>query len=145
MQGYNLVVVFTPDLQSVLLCRRKKEPYLGLSNFVGGHIEAGENGYDAAYRELFEETSITEKEIRLIHLMDFSYPLSDCYVEVYFGRLRRMVTVEGDENALYWSSPDRDFFDMSQFAGEGNMGHIMEQIKINRNVLASEENSPENP
>lgn len=138
MQGYNLVVIFTPDLQSVLLCRRKKEPYLGLSNFVGGHIEAGENGYDAAYRELFEETSITEKDIHLIHLMDFSYPLSDCYVEVYFGRLQEMVTAEGEENELYWSSPDQDFFDMKQFAGEGNMGHIMEQIKINWNVLTSE-------
>lgn len=138
MQGYNLVVVFTPDLQSVLLCRRKKEPYLGLSNFVGGHIEPGEDGTDAAYRELFEETAITSEDIRLIHLMDFNYPLSDCYVEVYFGRLRGMVAVRGDENDLYWSPLDRDFFDMSQFAGEGNMGHVMEQIKINWNVLKDE-------
>jgi len=135
MQGYNLVVVFTKDLSSVLLCRRKKEPYLGLSNFIGGHIEPGEDGYDAAYRELFEETSITREKIRLTHLMDFHYPLSDCYVEAYFGRLREDTAVSGDENDLYWSSPDRDFFDMNQFAGEGNMGHIMEQIRINRKVL----------
>lgn len=135
MQGYNLVVVFTKNLSSVLLCRRKKEPYLGLSNFIGGHIEPGEDGYDAAYRELFEETSITREQIRLTHLMDFNYPLSDCYVEAYFGRLREDTTVSGDENDLYWSSPDRDFFDMNAFAGEGNMGHIMEQIRINRKVL----------
>ena len=54
--NYNLVVVFSTDKTKLLMCRRLKEPYLGLSNFVGGRIEPEEDGYDAAYRELFEET-----------------------------------------------------------------------------------------
>ena len=58
MTGYNLIVVFDPTGKKVLLCKRIKEPYLGLYNFIGGHIENGETGSDAAYRELFEETSI---------------------------------------------------------------------------------------
>lgn len=39
MQGYNVIVVFNPQLDKMLMCRRKKEPYKNLSNFVGGKIE----------------------------------------------------------------------------------------------------------
>lgn len=39
MQGYNLIVVFSPDREKMLMCRRIKEPYKGLINFVGGKIE----------------------------------------------------------------------------------------------------------
>ena len=135
MKGLNLIVVFSPDRQRVLLCRRRKQPYLGLSNFVGGHIEEGEDGECAAYRELLEETSIGREHIKLIHMMDFSYPLDGCFIEVWVGILREDIPVSGDENDLYWSSIDRNFFDMTEFAGEGNMGHIMEIVKYNRKII----------
>ncbi len=131
MQGYNIIAVFSPDKKTVLMCSRIKEPYKGLFNMVGGKIEPNETGEHAAYRELFEETGITEKNIRLVHLMDFSYPLSDCYVEVYAGWLKNGMEVYGEENPLLWMSADENFFDMTKYAGEGNIGHIMEQIKIN--------------
>ena len=131
MQGYNLIAVFSPDGERTLMCRRIKEPYKGLINFVGGKIEQGESGEAAAYRELSEETGITRGDISLVHLMDFSYPLDPCYVEVWAGQLKRGVQPFGDENPLFWSGMDCDFFDMKQYAGEGNIGHIMEHIKIN--------------
>ena len=131
MQGYNLIAVFSPDGERTLMCRRIKEPYKGLINFVGGKIEHGESGEAAAYRELSEETGITRGDISLVHLMDFSYPLDPCCVEVYAGQLTRDIQPSGDENPLIWSGMDRNFFDMAQFAGEGNIGHIIEQIKIN--------------
>ena len=59
MQGYNLLAVFDKNAEKILMCKRKKNPYKGLSNFVGGKIEKNENGMDAAYRELLEVTSIT--------------------------------------------------------------------------------------
>ncbi|MDE7045398.1 MAG: NUDIX hydrolase [Acetatifactor sp.] len=65
MQGYNVIVVFDQTEDRLLLCRRRHDPYKGLSNFVGGKIEAGEDGMAAAYRELEEETSITAEDIRL--------------------------------------------------------------------------------
>ena len=131
MQGYNLIAVFSPDGERTLMCRRIKEPYMGLINFVGGKIEHGEGGEAAAYRELFEETGIKRGDISLVHLMDFSYPLDPCYVEVWAGQLTHDVSPCGDENPLFWSGMDCDFFDMKQYAGEGNIGHIMEHIKIN--------------
>ena len=128
MQGYNVIAVFNSELTKVLMCRRKKEPYKGLSNFVGGKIENNEDGLTAAYRELEEETSITRDNIDITHLVDFRYPLDDCYVEVYVGRLKEDVKIQGYENELYWSDLDKNFFDSSQYAGYGNIGHIMELI-----------------
>ena len=135
MLGYNLIVVFNKTEHKLLMCKRKKEPYKGLSNFVGGKIEAGEEGYAAAYRELEEETSITKNDIILTRLMDFTYHLDQCYVQVYVGKLNQTVVVKGEENDLYWSTLDHDFFDASKYAGEGNIGHILMHVFMNKEML----------
>jgi 8-oxo-dGTP diphosphatase len=141
MQGYNVLMVYNPDMSKLLMCERLKNPYKGLSNLVGGKIEKGETGLDAAYRELLEETTVSKKDITLHHLMDFTYYLHDCYVEVYVGRLKRDVSVSGEENILYWSDLNNNFFDMSIYAGEGNIGHMIEQVNAVKERLFSDENS----
>lgn len=135
MQGYNVIVVFNSTTDKMLMCKRRKNPYKGLSNFVGGKIEKDENGYDAAYRELEEETSITKNDILLSHLMDFTYYFDNCYLEVYVGRLNKETDAVGNENDLYWSSMEHNFFDATQYAGEGNIGHIMMHIEMFRKEL----------
>ena len=129
MQGYNVIVVYDQEENKLLLCRRRHDPYKGLSNFVGGKIETGEDGMAAAYRELEEETGITAEDIRLTHFMDFTYYVEGCYVEMYVGKLNKPVEVRGEENELYWSGLDCDFFDMTKYAGEGNMGHMIELVR----------------
>ena len=119
----------------MLMCKRRKNPYKGLSNLVGGKIEKGEEGLRAAYRELREETSITENDIVLSHLMDFTYYFDNCYLEVYVGKLNKHIDVCGDENDLYWSALDHNFFDPTKYAGEGNIGHIMMHIEMHRKEL----------
>jgi 8-oxo-dGTP diphosphatase len=54
------------------------------------------------------------------------------YVEVYAGRLNKQVEVYGDENRLFWSDLEHDFFDMGVYAGEGNIGHMLEQISCTK-------------
>ena len=131
MQGFNVIWVFNPAADKVLMCKRHKEPYKGLYNLVGGKIEPGEDGLAAAYRELKEETGITD--IELVHLMSSTYVLSDdCQLEVYVGRLKQDAPVKGDEKELVWIDTSENFFDMGRFAGEGNIGHFYEQIKLNR-------------
>ncbi|MFE5318945.1 NUDIX hydrolase [Paenibacillus sp. NPDC056579] len=130
MQGYNVIMIYNKELDRLLMCRRLKDPYKGLSNLVGGKIESGETGMEAAYRELFEETGISRKDVHLHHIMDFKYYLQHCYVEVYAGKLQHDVPVSGDENELYWSDLNQDFFDMTRYAGEGNIGHMLEQVKL---------------
>jgi 8-oxo-dGTP diphosphatase len=129
MQGYNVIAVFDSAGKNLLMCRRRKDPYKGLLNLVGGKIELSEDGLDAAYRELLEETAIRRDDITLSHLMDYTYYLQEFYLEVYFGTLKRHVAVSGTENDLHWVDLDQDFFDLTRFAGEGNIGHILEQIK----------------
>ncbi|AKF95702.1 NUDIX hydrolase [Brevibacillus laterosporus] len=138
MQGYNVLMIYSKDMDRLLMCKRLKNPYMGLRNLVGGKIENGETGIEAAYRELFEETSITKENITLHHVMDFTYYLHQCYVEVYVGKLRCDVEVSGDENELYWSDLNQDFFDMSLFAGEGNIGHMIEQVKMSKDRLLTD-------
>ncbi len=135
MQGFNVIAVYNSECSEILMCKRKKEPYLGLLNLTGGKIDDGEDGLDAAYRELYEETGVTRDDITLTYLMRFSYPRSDCYVEAYVGRLREPVDVHGDENELLWVSLDNNFFDMSVFAGEGNIGHILEIVNLEKESL----------
>lgn len=135
MQGLNVIVVFDENADRMLMCKRRKEPYMGLSNFVGGKIERNEEGLVAAYRELEEETAITREDILLTHLMDFTYHLDQCYVEVYVGKLNKTVAVHGEENELYWTDLNHDFFDASQYAGEGNIGHIMMHVEMAREKL----------
>lgn len=137
MQGYNVIMIYSKDMNQLLMCRRLKEPYKGLSNLVGGKIEEGETGLKAAYRELLEETGIAEEDVLLHHVMDFKYYFQKCYVEVYAGRLKRDVMVSGDENEIYWSDLSPNFFDMTLFAGEGNIGHMIEQVKMS-NILLME-------
>jgi len=137
LQGYNVLMIYNMEMDQLLMCKRLKDPYKGLSNLVGGKMEEGETGIDAAYRELYEETNISREDVILHHLMDLKYYLSDCYIEVYFGRLKRDVSVSGDENELYWSDLNKDFFDMSLFAGEGNIGHMIEQVNLYKDKLIS--------
>ena len=128
-QGYNCVMIYSRDKEKLLFCKRLKDPYEGKYNLVGGKIEDGEDHFDAAYRELFEETGISRSDVSLSHMMDFTYYNQKCYVEVYVGILRKKVKISPEKHPLYWFDVDEDFFDLERFAGEGNIGHMVEQVK----------------
>lgn len=121
-------MVYSPDGERLLFCRRTEDPYKGKYNLVGGKIEPGENGKEAAYRELREETAIGRDDIELFHMMDFVYYNQDCRVEVYVGTLKRQVELREEKHPLLWLSSHEDFFDRESFAGEGNIGHMVEQV-----------------
>ncbi|MCI9597623.1 MAG: NUDIX domain-containing protein [Firmicutes bacterium] len=130
MQGYNCIMVYDSSRQSLLFCKRMKDPYKGKYNLVGGKIEPGEDGFAAAYRELEEETGITKADITLSHMMDFTYYNQDCWVEIYVGTLLAERELRAETHPLLWLGLDEDFFDLERFAGEGNIGHMVEQVKV---------------
>jgi len=135
MQGYNVIIIFNNNKDKILLCERKKDPYQGLSNLVGGKIEKNEDSLTAVYIELFEETAITKADIKLVHLMDFKYHLDNIYVEVWVGNLNKDFEVKGEENKLFWSTLEHNFFDLNLYAGEGNIGHMLEHVKMNKDKI----------
>lgn len=128
MKKYNMIVVFNKELSKVLVCKRTKEPYKGMYNLVGGKIE-NEDNYSEAYRELKEETNISKDDIELIHFMDLTYITWNKSLEVYYGVLNKEVTLIEEENKLEWVDINDNFFNMDKYAGEGNIGHIIEEIK----------------
>lgn len=102
-------------------------------NLVGGKIEKENDGLNEAYRELKEETNITEQDIYLVHFMNIDYIKFNKSIEVYYGILNKDVELIEEVNKLTWVDVNDDFFDMNKYAGEGNIGHIIEEIKINMN------------
>ena len=121
----NCIVVFDKVKESVLFCRRKKEPYAGLFNFVGGKVEADESSEDAAYRELLEETGIGRQQIYLYRLMDFTYYHQKFVLEIFVGQLKENMTLREEKNPLLWIPITEHFADPDRFAGEQNIAHIM--------------------
>ena len=130
MKKMNVIVVFDKNLEKTLMCKRTKEPYIGMYNLVGGKIEKENDGLNEAYREIEEETNIKKKDIDLIHFMNLSYTKWDKELEVYYGILKNEVELIEEVNKLEWVNINDNFFDMNKYAGEGNIGHIIEEIKI---------------
>ena len=73
MKKYNVIVIFDKDMKKTLMCKRTKEPYIGMYNLVGGKIEKENAGLNEAYRELEEETGITKKDVSLKYFLNFEY------------------------------------------------------------------------
>lgn len=134
----NVIVVYNKKEDKILMCLRKKEPYKGLYNLVGGKVEKDETGLESAYRELEEESGITKEDIILTHLMTFNYQMSNIELQVYTGKLNKEVKVVEEVNKLYWINANDNFFDMTKYAGEGNIGHIIEQVKLYKDRLLKE-------
>lgn len=134
MKKMNVIVVFDNKLENTLMCKRTKEPYMGMYNLVGGKIEKENDGLNEAYRELEEETNINKNDIDLIHFMNLTYTKWNKELEVYYGILKNEVELIEEVNKLEWVSINDNFFDMNRYAGEGNIGHIIEEIKIDLNL-----------
>ena len=130
MKKYNVIVVFNKELNKTLMCKRTKEPYKGMFNLVGGKIEKENDSLNEAYRELREETNINNDDISLVHFMNIEYITLDKSIEVYYGVLNKDVHIIEEVNKLEWTDINDNFFDMNKYAGEGNIGHIIEEIKI---------------
>ncbi len=130
MKKMNVIVIFNSNMTQTLMCKRTKDPYKGMYNLVGGKIEKENDGLNEAYRELYEETNISKDDVTLTHFMNITYVKWEKELEVYYGKLNKDVELVEEVNQLEWVPIDENFFDMKKYAGEGNIGHIMEEIKI---------------
>lgn len=126
MQKYNLILVFNKQEDKILMCYRSKNPYKGLYNLVGGKVDEEETYLDSSYRELFEETGITKDDITLSPLMDFKWHPFNMEMKVFVGILNKEKELVEEVHELHWMNITEDFFDMKKFAGEGNIGHMLE-------------------
>ncbi len=130
MKKYNCIIILNKEKDNLLFCKRISDPYKGLYNFVGGKIEDNETSVEAAYRELAEETGITCFDTKLEPFMDFIWHMHNIHMEVYVGVLNKDIVLKPEKHPLHWLDFNRNFFDMNVFAGEGNIGHMIEILKM---------------
>jgi len=136
MRKYNVIIVFDQNQKNIIMCYRMKEPYKGLYNLIGGKIEENETGLESAYRELYEETGILKNNINLTYLMQLVYPLANEEVQVYVGKLKKDVKLIEEAHPLSWVDVKKNnFFDQTVFAGEGNIGHMIEHVWLNKDQI----------
>ena len=135
MKKLNVIMVYNKEENKILMCKREKEPYKGKFNLIGGKVEKNEDELHAAYRELQEETGITDKDITLTHIMNFQYKMQDMELEVYAGKLNKKVDLIEELNKLYWIDKNENFFDLEKYAGEGNIGHMVQQVEIYKDKI----------
>ena len=135
MKKLNVILVYSKDENKILMCKREKEPYKGKFNLVGGKVEKDEDELHAAYRELCEETGITSDDIVLTHIMNFQYIMQDMELEVYAGKLNKDIKLIEEVNKLYWINKNENFFDLEKYAGEGNIGHMLQQVEIYKDKI----------
>ncbi|MBR3881857.1 MAG: NUDIX domain-containing protein [Clostridia bacterium] len=135
MKKLNVIIVYNKEENKILMCKREKEPYKGKYNLVGGKLEENEDSLEGAYRELEEETGITKDDTILTYLMNFEYKLLDMQLQVFVGKLNKEKTLVEEVNKLYWMDLNENFFDEEKFAGEGNIGHMLCQVNINKKQI----------
>ncbi|MDA7427414.1 NUDIX hydrolase [Primorskyibacter aestuariivivens] len=72
------------DGDRVLLARRENRPDAGLWGFPGGKVELGETLFDAAIRELEEETTLRARAVHVIDNLDVIRRNADGQLQMHF-------------------------------------------------------------
>lgn len=80
-----------------------------------------------------------KNDIKLTHIINFQYILSDLELEVYAGKLNKDVNLIEEVNKLYWMDKNENFFDINKYAGEGNIGHMILQVELYKNLILNNE------
>ncbi len=105
---------------SVLLVKRRYEPYAGLWALPGGHVEPGETTEDAVKREVHEETGITLLDPRLYALVEYilyrgEEVLYHYVIAVYVATEFEGYLMAGDD------AEDVGFFNLSEVTKVGGL------------------------
>jgi ADP-ribose pyrophosphatase YjhB (NUDIX family) len=97
----------------VLLVQRSKQPDRGKWGFPGGSVELGETLFEAAARELHEETAVTASPVEVLTAIDVVHRDPDGRVRFHYAlivilcRWQAGDGIAGDDALdVMWASPD---------------------------------------
>ena len=132
MKKYVLLLLFTKDVQKVLLIKRKKKTNMGLYNGIGEKIEKDETVQEATIRECFEESKIKITNPRL--LVTCIYPKSinseeEKELYVLYDFVEEVNVEETYEGNFEWKSIDFALdFNNKEIAGLSNLAQFIKEI-----------------
>lgn len=126
MKKYVLGMVFDPSFEHLLLMKRKKNPYNGLLNGIGGKIDEGETPLESIQREFKEETEF--ESYNRLELM-FTMQFENEEMHVYFIEVdKQVIKVKENHEGIYdWYEVNDSFFDClnEELAGGGNLPYFI--------------------
>lgn len=132
---YNVIVVFDPNYEAVLLELKHKGPYPGQYNFPGGKLEEGEEPEAGAARELLEETRLGPDNVwPLQWLTTCTFPEDHndfIILDVFYTRVKTypdmdLVPTNSDVgDPICWRSIDTiNSANDATLAGQGNLPYL---------------------
>lgn len=130
MTDYTISLVFTKDCKKVLMWFNK---HLENMDFVGGKIEAGETEMQASYRELQEETGITNSDVKLQFIRKDktnSFILGDYSLYVTAGILNKDITLKEEKNPLRWIPVDQQDVFLNAYGYGSCYMYLTEALKV---------------
>ena len=96
------IIVFRKNRAEILLIQRGHEPFAGLWAFPGGRMDKNEKLINTAYRELLEETNISEIELSFIDMADT--PNRDSRGRtisfIYYGDIHNENNIKNGDDAI---------------------------------------------
>lgn len=103
------VLLFLQHDQSLLMLKgaADKRLWAGKYNGIGGHVEAGESPWQAAQRELREESGLTAEQLHLRALVTIDMPEPPgILLFVYTGTAKQGTLRDSEEGKPEWISLD---------------------------------------
>jgi ADP-ribose pyrophosphatase YjhB (NUDIX family) len=111
------VVVWRRD--RVLLVRRGKPPRQGQWSLPGGAQEIGETVFDAAHREILEETGLTIEVLGLIDIVDSIRRDDDGRVEYHYTLVDVFAVSEDGDAVAGHDADEAAWFDLDELPALG--------------------------
>ena len=134
----NCIVIFDKNKEKILFCKRVKNPYKGLYNFVGGKVEPGETREQALVRECREELAVTVVPRDIFMEVTHEYPDLTVHLTLFRAEIAEGEPQKKEHAELAWITPGE--IENYEFcpADEG----ILEKIKAEASACREEDGIP---
>ena len=113
-----VTLCFVKYKNSLLMINRKKPPFMGMWNALGGHLENNEEVEDCAKREIYEESGVIVKDLTLYSISTWNYDDDIIYVYLsHIDTINNNYPVRTEEGII-------DFLDIDWILNEKNYGIV---------------------
>jgi len=123
------VAAVTINKGKVLLVIRGKSPNLGKWGIPGGVVEVGETVEEAVVREVYEETNIVVKPIKLITIFDSIGRDSEGKVRIHYVLLEYLCEYVSGEVKAASDAPDAKWFALNEMDSINMMENTRKFVK----------------
>lgn len=132
--AYTVCLLFTPDMEHILLVEKQKTEYIGLLNGVGGKVEENETPEECARREIKEETGITRfRKMKWLGILTLPYDCkemteTECKVYFYAGIMAELWNGQQEKEPMKLFKTDNILSTMrDKLAGNGDVEYFIKR------------------